>query len=85
MRVGAPHPDLIARVLDWGADGLMVPHVNSAAEAEQIVQAAHYAPRGPTRFLADRARLWLRAAPARRGQALPAPLIMAQIETIEAV
>ena len=33
VRVGAPHPDLIARVLDWGADGVMVPHVNSVAEA----------------------------------------------------
>ena len=46
VRVGAPHPDLIARVLDWGAQGIMVPHVNSAAEASNIVQAAHYPPRG---------------------------------------
>ncbi|NBV87481.1 MAG: hypothetical protein EBS01_14720, partial [Verrucomicrobia bacterium] len=46
VRVGAPHADLIARVLDWGADGIMVPHVDSAGKAEAIVQAAHYAPRG---------------------------------------
>ena len=39
VRVGAPHPELIARVLDWGAHGIMVPHVNSAAEAEGIVRA----------------------------------------------
>ncbi len=25
VRVGAPHPDLIARSLDWGAAGIMVP------------------------------------------------------------
>jgi hypothetical protein len=36
VRVGAPHADLIARVLDWGAHGIMVPHVNSAAEARRI-------------------------------------------------
>jgi 2-dehydro-3-deoxyglucarate aldolase/4-hydroxy-2-oxoheptanedioate aldolase len=37
VRVGAPHADLMARVLDWGAHGIMVPHVNSAAEAELIM------------------------------------------------
>ena len=37
VRVGAPHPDLISRVLDWGANGIMVPHVNSAAQAEATI------------------------------------------------
>jgi len=46
VRVGAPHPDLIARVLDWGATGIMVPHVESAEAAREIVNAAYYAPRG---------------------------------------
>ena len=48
--MGAPHADLIARVLDWGAHGIMVPHVNSAAEAGAVVQAAHYPPRGRRGF-----------------------------------
>ena len=34
VRVGAPHPDLILRALDWGSAGIMLPHVESAAEAE---------------------------------------------------
>lgn len=50
VRVGVPHPDLITRVLDWGAQGIMIPDVNSAEEVEKIVQAAHYAPRGQRGF-----------------------------------
>ena len=85
VRVGAPHPDLIVRVLDWGAQGIMIPHVNSAAEAEAVVQAAHYPPRGRRGFSRTvRAYEYGLHAPA-EGQPLPAPLLMAQIETIEAV
>jgi 2-dehydro-3-deoxyglucarate aldolase/4-hydroxy-2-oxoheptanedioate aldolase len=82
VRVGAPHPDLIGRVLDWGAHGLMVPHVNSAAEAGNIVQAAHYPPRGRRGFSRT-----VRAHDygLRPHDKTPAPIIMAQIETIEAV
>lgn len=82
VRVGAPHADLIARVLDWGAHGIMIPHVGSAAAAEAIVQAAHYAPRG--------ARGYSRSVRAhefglRPAELTPAPIIMAQIESIEGV
>ncbi len=82
VRVGAPHPDLIARVLDWGACGLMVPHVNSAAEAEAIVRAAHYPPRGERGFSRTvRAHDYGLRAP----DSTPIPLLIAQIETREAV
>jgi len=82
VRVGAPHPDLIARVLDWGAQGVMVPHVNSAAEAESVVQAAHYTPRGRRGFSRTvRAHNYGLRSPDKT----PEPIIMAQIETIEAV
>jgi 2-keto-3-deoxy-L-rhamnonate aldolase RhmA len=82
VRVGGPHPDLIARVLDWGACGIMVPHINSSAEAEAVVQAAHYAPRGQRGFSRTvRAHDY--------GLRLPentaAPVLIAQIETVEAV
>ena|SRR5215469_3758123 len=46
VRVGSHHPSEILRALDIGADGIIVPHVNSKAEAEAIVQAAHYPPIG---------------------------------------
>src|SRR3569832_660541 len=39
VRVGAPHSDLIARVLDWGAHGIMVPHVNTTKDTTHNEQA----------------------------------------------
>ncbi len=46
VRVPANDPAWIKRVLDVGAQGVMVPAVNSAAEAEAAVAACHYPPRG---------------------------------------
>jgi 2-dehydro-3-deoxyglucarate aldolase/4-hydroxy-2-oxoheptanedioate aldolase len=83
VRVGAPHADLIARVLDWGAHGIMIPHVNSAAEAEAVVQAAHYAPRGQ-RGLSRSVRAYDYGLNP-PGDTMPRPLMIAQIETVEAV
>ncbi len=82
VRVGAPHPDLIARVLDWGARGFMVPRVSCAAEAEAIVRAAHYAPRGQRGYSRTVRAHAYGLLPA---DAAPAPIIMAQIETIAGV
>ncbi len=84
VRVGAPHPDLILRVLDWGADGLMVPQVNTANEAEQVVQAAHYAPRGRRGF-SRTVRAYGYGLRPPNADALPTPFILAQIETLEGV
>ncbi len=76
VRVAGPFPDQIARVLDWGADGLMVPRVETAETARVIVDAAYHAPRGRRGFS--------RTVPA-TGYGLTshpeAPLVMAQIET----
>jgi 2-keto-3-deoxy-L-rhamnonate aldolase RhmA len=46
VRIGSQDGHLAARVLDGGAQGLMVPHVNSAAEAEAIVIACRFPPTG---------------------------------------
>lgn len=46
VRVPSHDPSLIARVLDAGAVGVIVPHVNSKEEAERIVQAARFPPIG---------------------------------------
>lgn len=85
VRVGAPHPDLIGRVLDWGSKGIMVPHVNSAAEAEQCVQAMHYAPRGKRGFSRSARAYGHGLRPPEQAADIPSPLFMAQIETIEGV
>lgn len=36
----------VLRILDAGAQGVVVPHVKTEAEARALVAAAHYAPRG---------------------------------------
>lgn len=84
VRVGAPHIDLIGRVLDWGAHGIMVPRVCSVDDAERIIQAAHYAPRG-RRGVARTVRAvgYGRRLPDQ--QNMPRPLVLAQIETVDAV
>ncbi|MGA9867727.1 MAG: aldolase/citrate lyase family protein [Acetobacteraceae bacterium] len=46
VRVGSHDPSLAARVLDCGAQGVMVPHVADAAEARAIVAACRFAPLG---------------------------------------
>jgi 2-keto-3-deoxy-L-rhamnonate aldolase RhmA len=46
IRVPGHDPNLIARALDAGADGLIFPHVNTAAEARACVSAALYPPAG---------------------------------------
>lgn len=46
VRVPANVPMYIQRVLDLGAYGVIVPLVNTAADAEAVVQSVRYAPRG---------------------------------------
>ncbi|BBZ70894.1 HpcH/HpaI aldolase family protein [Mycobacterium paraseoulense] len=46
VRVPSHDPSVIARVLDGGAVGVIVPHVNSRSEAESVVHAARFPPIG---------------------------------------
>jgi 2-keto-3-deoxy-L-rhamnonate aldolase RhmA len=46
VRVGENNTRIIKRVLDAGADGIIVPSVNSAAEARKAVEAVKYPPHG---------------------------------------
>ncbi len=46
IRVGENNPRIIKRVLDAGADGIIVPSVNSKEEAEKAVRAVKYPPFG---------------------------------------
>ncbi|WP_428491386.1 HpcH/HpaI aldolase family protein [Rhodopila sp.] len=45
-RVSSHDPHDSTRILDCGAQGVMVPHVNTAAEARAIVEACRFAPSG---------------------------------------
>lgn len=46
VRVPANTSDWISRALDGGAQAIIVPHVNSADEAENVVKYAKFAPIG---------------------------------------
>lgn len=46
VRVGGNDPLIIKRVLDAGADGIIVPSVNSALEAKNAIEAVRYPPTG---------------------------------------
>jgi 2-dehydro-3-deoxyglucarate aldolase/4-hydroxy-2-oxoheptanedioate aldolase len=82
VRVGAPHADLIARLLDWGADGIMVPRVESAAEAAAAVEAANYPPLGKRGFSRTvRAHKYGMRSP----DCAPRPMVVAQIESAASV
>ena len=45
-RVPNGEPSLVLRYLDAGVEGLILPHCNSAADAEGLVRASRYPPRG---------------------------------------
>lgn len=80
VRVPAAHPEQIARSLDWGAAGIMVPMVNTVEKAEACVRAMHYPPRGD-RGLAGMVRSFRYGLESETSS----PRFFAQIETIEAV
>jgi 2-keto-3-deoxy-L-rhamnonate aldolase RhmA len=56
VRVPDNEPILIAKALDTGAAGIIVPHVSTAAEAIAIVRAAKYSPSGERSIGAARAQ-----------------------------
>ncbi len=45
-RVSSHDPHDATRILDCGAQGVMVPHINTAAEARAVVEACRFAPLG---------------------------------------
>nr|WP_260173366.1 aldolase/citrate lyase family protein [Nocardioides albus] len=71
-RLGSHDPAALARAIDAGVDGVIVPTVESAAEAERLVAAAHLPPRG--RRSGGLARAGLVGAPER-------PLLLPMVET----
>lgn len=72
-------PVWIMKVLDAGALGLVCPMVNSAAEAEHLVQAMRYPPRGFRSFASVRGPLYM--GPDYAKQANDTVIAFAMIET----
>lgn len=86
VRVPANDPIFLKRILDAGANSLMVPNIESAAEAEALVRACRYPPHGRRGYAAG----VVRASGYGRTEdyihrANDALLIVAQIESASAV
>jgi 2-keto-3-deoxy-L-rhamnonate aldolase RhmA len=75
----------ILNALDCGADGVIVPHVRSAAEALAIVRACHYVPGGRGFAGSTRAAGYTTLGMAKHRAAARNLVIIAQIEDVEAV
>jgi 2-keto-3-deoxy-L-rhamnonate aldolase RhmA len=69
-RVSSHDPHDATRILDCGAQGVMVPHVTSAAEAQAIVDSCRFAPVGHRSAAGTVPALGLCGAEARRDQPL---------------
>ncbi len=83
VRVAGHSPDAVGLALDTGLDALMVPMVNSADEARRLARACAFPPSGERSYGGRRAiDLWGREYHA---NAAAQPLLVAQIETPEAV
>lgn len=82
IRVPSHEPSLIGRILDRGADGIMVPHVDSAEQARDLVRATRLAPQGVRGYSrSTRAHAYGSNPTASNAH----PLLFAQIESLAAV
>jgi 2-keto-3-deoxy-L-rhamnonate aldolase RhmA len=75
----------ILNALDCGADGVIVPHVRSAAEAREIVRACHYVPGGRGFAGSSRAAGYTTLGMTKHRAAAKDVVVIAQIEDVEAV
>ena len=81
VRVPELNASLIARVLDWGASGIMLPHVNTVEDAKECLKAMYYPPVG-NRGYSSSSRSFKYGI---QNANPKSPLFFAQIETIEGV
>lgn len=87
VRVPENAPGWIGRALDGGAVGIVVPHIDSAADAKRAVNAARYPPAGSRSLSGLLPQLGYRALPAREQMAQFEALtfLVGIIETEEAI
>ncbi len=87
VRVAGPESFHATRVLDGGAQGIIVPHVNTATEARQVVSNCKFPPIGERSVTAPAPQLGFEAMPA--ADAMPAlneaTFIVVMVETPEAL
>ena len=75
----------VKRVLDAGADGIIVPQVSTAEQAERAVSLAHYPPRGTRGLGTARANRYGLSMAGQLDRAREQVVVVVQAETVEAV
>jgi 2-keto-3-deoxy-L-rhamnonate aldolase RhmA len=87
VRVPANTSDWISRALDGGAAAVIVPHVNSVAEAENVVRYAKFAPLGERSATSGMPILRYNSVPAKYANpvANDATVVICMIETERAL
>lgn len=77
----------ISRTLEAGAQGIIVPHLETRAQAEEVVDAAYLPPRGGRSLLAANPHTLFRAGPAAETMEKmnEATLVAGMIESVRAV
>src|SRR5690554_1110828 len=85
VRVGEFRGGFIARLLDWGASGIMMPHVSSAEEAAALVESMCYPPYGKRGFSASSRSFGYGFHTVNDMTEWEPPLCIAQIENYEGV
>jgi 2-keto-3-deoxy-L-rhamnonate aldolase RhmA len=85
VRPASSDPAALLQALDGGADGVVVPHVRTAAEAAAIARACHYGPGGRGFAGSTRAAAYTTKGMAAHREAAKDVAVIAQIEDAEAL
>ncbi|MFZ9298315.1 MAG: HpcH/HpaI aldolase family protein [Hylemonella sp.] len=87
VRVPGHTPHDISRVLDGGAQGVIVPHVNNVAEAQAVVRAAKFPPAGHRSVMGANPALGYRSFPLKDNNQLlnQDTLVIVMLETPEGI
>jgi 2-keto-3-deoxy-L-rhamnonate aldolase RhmA len=85
VRVPSASPEAILQALDSGADGIIAPHIRSAAEAEALVRHCHHGPGGRGFAGSSRSAGYTTLGMAGTLEAARKVTVVAQIEDVDAV
>ena len=86
VRTASAAPELILNALDCGADGVVVPHIRSEAEARALARCTHYGPGGRGYAGSSRAAGYGSSSiPEHLGASAARTTVIAQVEDSEAI
>src|SRR3954468_19905936 len=84
VRIAELNAALVKRALDIGADGIVIPLIESADQLKQAVSFASYPPQGVRGIGAERATAWGQCMPQHTAEANDHALVVPLIETVTA-